>query len=94
MKYCTATPNRGWYLKANRTWGGSKDFEFEIEGLYDSDYAKCPDTHRSVTAWWVKLEGAAVSVKSAIQKIVTLLVTEAELYVIVQCAQDMLYLSM
>ena len=29
MKYCIATPNRGWYLKSNRTWGGSKDFEFE-----------------------------------------------------------------
>ena len=85
MKYCIATPNRGWYLKSNRTWGGSKDFEFENEGLSDSDYAKCPDTHRSVSGWYVKLDEADVSIKKPY--------SEDCDSTIVQCAQDMLHLS-
>ena len=39
------------------------------------------------------LEGAAVSVKSTMQQVVALLVTEAELMAGVQCAQDMLYVK-
>ena len=91
MKHCSSTPKRGWYLKPERKWDGSKDFEFIISGNSDSDYAKCPDTRRSVSGWCVKLEGAPVSVKSSTQKIVALSVTEAELYAAVQCVQDMLY---
>ena len=92
MKYCVSTPNRGWLLKPNRKWDGSKDFEFEVSGCSDSNYAKCPDTRRSVSGYSAKLEGVPISAKSSTQKIVALSVTEAELFAAVQCAQDMLYI--
>jgi hypothetical protein len=92
MKYCTATPNRGWEIKPERTWDGEdKNFEFRVSGRSDSDYAACTSTRRSVTGYVVKLEGAPVAVKSSMQKTVSLSVTESELMAGVHCAQEMLY---
>ena len=91
MTYCVATPERGWYMKPMRSWDGNKNFEFIVSGCSDSNYAKCPDTRRSVSGYTAKLEGVPVSAKSSTQKIVALSVTEAELFAAVQCAQDMLY---
>ena len=62
-----------------------------MSGLSDSDYAKYPKTRRSVSGYATFLEGTPVTVKSAMQKIVALSVTEAETIAAVQCAQDMLY---
>ncbi len=94
MEYCTCTPERGWLLKPNRRWDGKdKNFEFIVSGQSDSDYAKCPSTRRSVSGYACYLEGAPVSVKSAMQKTVALLVTEAETNAAVSCAQDMLYVK-
>ena len=70
------TPERGWYLKPSRVWDGiDRNFDFIIKGISDSDYAKCPVTRRSVSGYSTYLEDAAVSVKSAMQKIVALSVT-------------------
>ena len=92
MEHCLATPNRGWLLKPVRKWNGrDKDFEFVIRGQADSDYAKCPVTRRSVSGCATFLEGAPVNVRSLMQKIVALSVTEAETISAVTCAQDMLY---
>ena len=94
MEHCMATPERGWMLKPERKWDGKdKSFKFRVHGMADSDYAKCPVTRRSVSGYAAFLEGAAVSVKSAMQRVVALSVTEAELMAGVQCAQDMLYIK-
>ena len=54
MEYCLSSKNRGWTLKPGRKWDGkSRDFEFEISGKADSDYAKCPLTSRSVSGYTV-----------------------------------------
>ncbi len=68
-----------------------KDFLFKVSGMSDSDYAKCPVTRRSVSGYSTMLEGAPVTVKSSMQKVVALSVTEAETIAAVQCVQDMLH---
>ena len=79
MEHCMCTPNRGWLLKPKRTWDGKdKEFLFRINGISDSDFAKCPVTRRSVSGYSTFLEGAPITVKSVIQKIVALSVKEAE----------------
>ena len=94
MEYCVGTPNRGWLLRPTRKWDGKdKSYKFRIRGQSDSDYAKCPVTRRSVSGYATFLEDAPVTVKSAMQKIVTLSVTEAETVSAVQCVQDMLYVK-
>jgi hypothetical protein len=78
MKYCLATPNRGLFLKPNCEWNGEQDFEFTISGRADSDYAKDIDTRKSVGGSRTFLNGAPVTLRSSMQKCVTLSVTEAE----------------
>ena len=60
--------------------------------MLDSDYAKCSLTCRSVSGYSTSLEGALVTVKSAMQKVVALLVTKSEIIAAMQCAQDMLHI--
>jgi hypothetical protein len=92
MKYCVDHPERGWMLKPLRTWNGKdKDFEFIISGKSDSNYATCSETRKSVTGFIVMLEGTVIAVKSGMQKIVALSVTEAEIIALVQCVQEMMY---
>ena len=91
MRYVVSTPERGLVLTPNRVWDGSKDFEFEIHGRSDSDYATNPDDRKSCTGARTFLEGCPVMFKSATQKTVTLSVTEAEQAAGVTEAQDMLY---
>eukprot|EP00957_Ditylum_brightwellii_P167526 12752708-Ditylum_brightwellii.AAC.1 len=61
--------------------------------MADSDYAKCPVARRSVSGYANFLEDAPVTIKSVMQKIVSLSVTKAETVDGVQCAQDMLYVK-
>ena len=91
MQYCVGTPKRGLQLKPNGTWNNDPEFEFEITGKSDSNYATCPDTRHSVSGYSTFLNGASVTQKSAMQHTTTLSVTEAELVSGVQCAQDMLH---
>ena len=77
-----------------REWDGlDQNFEFVVHGISDSDFAKCPTSRRSVSGYLAFLEGAPVTVKSAMQRVVALSVTEAETIAAVQCAQDMLYVK-
>eukprot|EP00957_Ditylum_brightwellii_P110357 8417098-Ditylum_brightwellii.AAC.2 len=86
MKYCVATPNCGWFLKSTRGWDGKdKTFQCCIQGMADSDYVKCPVTRRSVSRYANFLEDTPVTVKSVMQKIVSLSVTEAETVTGGQC---------
>ena len=50
MQYCLDTPNRGLTLTKQGNWLGDSKFKFKILGKSDSDYAKDPDTRRSVNA--------------------------------------------
>jgi hypothetical protein len=90
MKYCISTPNRGKVFAPKRRYSGN-DFEFEIVGRSDSDYAKDPEKRRSVSGFSTFLEGAPMSTKSRMQQCVTLSVTEAEYGAATECVQDMLF---
>ena len=91
MNYVINTPNRGLLLKPDKKWDGTKNFEFEILGRSDSDHGKCPDTRRSVSGYSVFLNGAPFRIRSVMQNIVTLSVTEAEEVAATDCVQDMLF---
>jgi hypothetical protein len=92
MKYCVGTPKRGLLLQPNEKWNGDPEFEFKIFGRADSDYAKDPETRRSVSGYSTFLCGAPVTMKSRMQGHATLSTTEAEQVSAVQCAQDMLFI--
>ena len=94
MEYCIATSERGLCLKPTGKWNGKdKDYLFKIHGMSDSDYAKDPETRRSVSGYATFLNDAPVTAKSKMQECVTLSVTEAELVAATNCAQDMLYIK-
>ena len=94
LKYCVDTKNRGWELKPSRKWDGKdRSFLFRIRGKLDSNYATYKETRKSITGHLVWLEEALISVKSGMQKIVTLSVTEAEIIALVQCVEEMMYMK-
>ena len=92
MKYVVSTPERGLVLKPNAKWDGSPEFEFEILGQSDSDFVKDQATRKSVSGYVIYLNGAVATVKSKMQKSVTLSVTEAELVAATSCVQDMIFI--
>ena len=49
MKYVIGMPECGLALKPNAVWDRTKDFEFVVSGRSDSEYAKFPDTRKSVS---------------------------------------------
>ena len=53
----------------------------------------CASTRKSVTGYVVYLEDAPVAVKTLMQKIIALSVTEAELIALVQCVQEMFFVK-
>jgi hypothetical protein len=91
MTYCVHTKDRGLTLKPNRTWSRSPNHEFVIKGQADASYASCPNTMRSTGGQTTLLEGAPVVMRSKMQKVVALSVTEAELMSGTECAQDICY---
>jgi hypothetical protein len=90
MGYCVPTPNRTLELKPERKWNGSPLFKFKICGRADSTFASCPKTLRSVGGQTTMLEGALVIIRSKMESIVALSVTESELFSGTECAQDMM----
>jgi len=94
MNYCIATKDKGWMLRPKRTWNGQdKSFAFLLDGKSDSDYAVCQKTRGCVTGYVGYLEGSLVVARSVVQKRSALSTTEAELYALVSCVQDMIYLK-
>jgi hypothetical protein len=91
MRYMLDTPNRGLLLQPNGTWNGDPNYKFTIMGRSDADWAKDPDTRRSVSGYTTFLEGAAVANKCAGQRFVTNSSAESELGAATACAQDMLF---
>ena len=93
MDYCVSTPNRGIKLEPDVKFDGNPEFELVILGRSDSDFAKDPDTRKSVSGNSTFLCGAPVIQRSATQRIVALSVTEAELFAGTSNAQDMMYVK-
>ena len=91
MEYCVTTPERGLTLQPDTEWDGDPEFKLTISGISDSDYAKDPETRKSVSGNSTFLNGSPVIQRSAMQKIVAISVTEAELFSATSNAQDMLY---
>ncbi len=71
--------------------GINKDYIRTIRGHRDSNYATNPDDQKIVSGTQVFLNRSPVMAKSSTQKVVTLSVTEAELYAATSCAHDMLF---
>jgi hypothetical protein len=88
--YCVATPTRGLLLKPKGTWNGDQDYELEVDGYPDTNYATDVENRRSISEYSVFVCKAPVSMKNRQQKTVMLSTAEAELVAATQCAQDML----
>ena len=95
FNYCLNTSTHGKVFKPRRSCMSKdiEDFEFEIYGYSDSDYAKDPVKRRSVSGYSSFLEGCAVNTKSRMQPITALSVTEAELIAATECAQDLVFIK-
>ena len=80
-------------MKPDCAWDGKyKSLKFRIIGESDSDYAKCPLASRSASGFATVLEGAPVTMKSMMPKIVALSVKESVIIAAVCCAQDMIHM--
>lgn len=91
IRYVTSTENRGWTLIPDDVWNGEQEYEFEISGRADSNYAANTDDRRSVTGGRTFLNQCPIIVRSSTQKTVSLSVTEAEQNAGVTTAQDMMF---
>jgi len=93
MEYVYSTKEMGLMIRPNREmrWPGD---DVVIRGRSDSDYASFIEKRISVTGFVVYWEGVPVVVRSVMQKRIALSVTEAELYAIVSCIQDMLFVNL
>ena len=76
IRYLILTPNCGLVIEPDSVWNGGNDFKFKIHGRSDSDYAANTDDRQSVSVGRVFLNGSPIVFRSAMQKFVTLLVTE------------------
>jgi hypothetical protein len=87
MMYCVGTPLYGLLLMPTEKWDGMAGFQFIPNGLSDSECAK-DDSRHSINGWSTWIFGCCVTHQSKMMPIITLSVTEAELYAAVLCAQD------
>ena len=66
MDYCMTIPERGLVLKPHGDGDGvNTDYEFEVTVKMDSDYAKYPNTRRSMRESVVYLNGVLVTFRSS-----------------------------
>jgi hypothetical protein len=91
MEYCVEKKDRGLVLKPDVKWNGDPEFKLVIRGISDSNFAKDPETRKSVSGNSTFLCGAPVIQRSTMQRIVALSVTEAELFTATNNAQYILY---
>jgi hypothetical protein len=90
--YIISTKERGYTICPDnpRTWDGTRDFLFFITGESDSNYAK-DHSRRSVNGGCTRLNKALIKMFCKMMPIVALSKTEAELFVAVLEAQDMMF---
>jgi hypothetical protein len=75
MENCVETKDRGLLLNPDVKWNGDPEFKLVIRGISDSDFAKDPETRKSLSGNSTFLCGAPVIQHSTMQRIVVLLVT-------------------
>ena len=78
-------------VEKNAVWNGGRDFLFKVTGMSDSEYAK-DNSKKSVSGWSTFMNRAATSFRRKLMPIIALSVTYAELFSVVMCAQDMLFI--
>jgi hypothetical protein len=91
MKHCVETPNRGLLLAPTGIWSGKADEELIIKGMSDTTYASDYDTRHSVMGRTTFLNDSPVIMKSNMQRITDLSMTESELGGATETVQDMLF---
>ena len=84
------TLDRGILLKPNEVWNGGRYFIFGVTSMRYSKYEK-DDLKKSVSGWYTSLNGAAKSFRIKWMPIISLSVTEADLFSAVMCAKKMLF---
>ncbi|KAG7598819.1 F-box associated interaction domain [Arabidopsis suecica] len=84
IRYLKGNPGQGIFLRA----GG----DLKITAWCDSDYATCPDTSRSLTAWFIQLGGSPLSWKTQKQDTVSRSSTEAEYKAMGDTVSEVLWL--
>jgi hypothetical protein len=65
MMYCVGTPLRGLLLMPTEMWDDSAVFQFIINGLSDSEYAK-DDSRHSINGWLTWLFGCNITLGESI----------------------------
>ena len=81
-------------MNPERKWDDKdRAFKFQIHGISDLEFIKCPFTCQIVSGYESFSGGDSLYVKSVMKHTVALFVTEAKLMDRVQCAQDMLYVK-
>ena len=93
MNYCLSTRERGLELRPEGEWTGNPEFKLKILGRSDSDYTKDVEKRKSISGTSTFLCGAPIIQCNTTQKIVALLVTEAELITAMTMSQDMKYVK-
>ena len=67
MEYCLSTKESGLVLEPNHSWDGDPEFELHILDRSDSDYAKDPETRKSVSDTSAFFCGATIIKQSKTQ---------------------------
>ena len=91
MNYVIHTNNRGLCINPVIDIINTKREGFKLKGCSDSNYVTNIETRKSVSSLEVTLNNAPLVMRSIIQKIIALLVTEAELIELALVVQEMLH---
>ena len=78
-------------MQLDGEWDGSRDFEFEIDGISDSGDVTEPESHKCCGGLQVFVNKASIAHKSKMQPSVSLGMAEGELIAAVEAAQIMLF---
>ena len=89
MSYLLSTPDRGYFIKPSRAWGGAGEFKFKLMGKSDSECLAGPGC-KNANGWPAFLEGCCLAARSKKIPARALPAAEAELYAAAQRAQGLM----
>ena len=91
MQHVLSFPKHGIVMQPEGHWDGSKDFQFEIDGISDSGDAAEPESCKQCGGLQVFLNKAPIAHKCNVQPSVSLSMAEGKLIAAVEAAQIMLF---
>ena len=91
MQHVLSFPKHGVVMQPEGHWDGSKDFQFEIDGISDSGNATELESHKWCGGLLVFLNKAPIAHKSKMQPSVLLSMAEGKLIAAVEAVQIMLF---